>query len=359
MNPLRIATLLAVAAACLAVAAPAGADSIAYIKGGDVWLASPDGKRKVRVTRTGDLSYVSQADNGTMIALAPNERLRKLSRTGKVLAEFPTYVTDGAPKSGATDEFHGPFGPEISPNGKLVAFEWYNETYSDSNTPTCNSQAVDPCYELTSRQGVGITRSDRFTPYEEYGLLTGWIYPQWLTNDMLVRSDAGAILNEDVVFNRVAPGLGDDELDRWFWDEWQGLGLIDAELTHDHRAAAAIAGASDEKLRVYRPLVEPFGAPDPNLAPFAKNEPIVEPCFELGDPVGGKFESLSFSPDGKRLAYGVGDGIWVVSIPDFSGGCVAPDASTNVKVIPGGRFPHWGPADLPKPKKRGKHRPRG
>lgn len=349
-----LTALLAGAIACLAFATGASADSIAYIKGGDVWLATPDGKRTVRVTRTGDLFYVSQADNGTMIALARNERLRKLSRTGKVLAEFPTFVSDGAPRSGPVNEFHGPFAPEISPDGKLVAFEWFNESYSTSNTAGCDSSAVTPCYALASRQGVGITRSDRFTGFEEYGLLTGWISPQWLTADTLVRSDSGTILNEDVVFNRIGRGVGDRELDRWFFDEWQGLGLVDAELTRDHRASAAIAGQADEKLRVYRPLVEPFGAPDPNLQPFApKGQPIVEPCFELGDPVGGRFESLSFAPDGRHLAYGVGDGIWVVSVPDFAGGCVMPDASQNARVIPGGRFPHWGPADVPRAKRHG------
>ena len=74
-------------AAAAALPAAASADSIAYVKDGDVWLASPDGARKQQVTRTGGYAYVSQADDGTMIALAPKERLHRLSRTGKVLAQ--------------------------------------------------------------------------------------------------------------------------------------------------------------------------------------------------------------------------------------------------------------------------------
>ena len=101
----------------LAAAAPAAADSIAYVKDGDVWLATPDGSRQQRITRTGVYSYVSQADTGEMIALAPGERLHKLSRTGKVLADFPTVVSDGAPQAGPVNRFHGPFNPEISPDG--------------------------------------------------------------------------------------------------------------------------------------------------------------------------------------------------------------------------------------------------
>jgi hypothetical protein len=351
MSTSRMTSLLAVAVACLALAAPAQADSIAYVKGGDVWLATPDGKRAKRVTKSGDLSYVSQADTGRMVALA-GERLRTLNRNGKTIAEIPTFVSDGAPKSGPVNEFHGPFAPEISPNGKLVAFEWLNESYESSQTPTCSSTAVTPCHAYRSRQGVGITHADRLTGHEEFGLLTGWVGPHWVRDDLLMRTDSGTILNEDVVFNRIAPGLGDRELDRWFFDDQQGLGLVDAELTRDRTAVAAIAGASDERLRVYRPLIEPLGAPDQDLMPFAKpGEPLVEACFELGDPVGGRFESLSFSPDGRKLAYGVGNGIWVIDVPDLSAGCAMPDPASNRLLIPGGRFPHWGPADMPKERK--------
>ena len=49
-SPLRFLTALAVAAVALvALAATAGADSIAYVKDGNVWLTSPD-------TRQGSIS---------------------------------------------------------------------------------------------------------------------------------------------------------------------------------------------------------------------------------------------------------------------------------------------------------------
>ena len=102
-----------------------------------------------------------------------------------------------------------------------------------------------------------------------------------------------------------------------------------------------IAGQSSEKLRVYRTLMHPFGAPDWDHRPFKEgNQPVAQPCFELGDPVGGKFESTSLAPDGRGLAYGVGDGIWVAPLD-----CASPSAGRL--AIPGGRFPDWGPADVP------------
>lgn len=328
----------------LAAAAPAAADSIAYVKGGDVWLATPDGARQAQITHTGGYGYVSQADDGTMIALAPGERLHKLSRTGQVLADFPTFVSDGAPRVGPVNEFHGPFTPEISPDGRLVAFEYVNESFTGGTTPACSETSGPSCHELTTSQGVGITHSDRFTPFEEYGLQTGWIYPHWIGNDRLLRSFPSTILNQDAVLTTVGPGLGDDVLHRWFYDE-TGMGVDDVELARDLTWAVGIAGQNDEKLRVYRPLMDPFTAPEPDMSPFARRVPVVEGCFELVDPVGGRFQTPTIAPDGRGLAYQVGDGIWVHPMPDLSAGC-QPGREGRL-AIPGGTHPDWGPANVP------------
>src|SRR5688500_328839 len=70
---MRSLTRLAAAGAALvalALAAPAAhADSIAYVKDGDVWLSTSDGARQYQVTFTGRYADISQADDGTMIAL--------------------------------------------------------------------------------------------------------------------------------------------------------------------------------------------------------------------------------------------------------------------------------------------------
>src|ERR1044072_3384904 len=68
-------------------------------------------------------------DDGTMAARVGGEKIQKLSRTGQVLAEFPTYVSDGSPAGGPVTQFHGPFDPEISPDGSKIAFEYFNDTY--------------------------------------------------------------------------------------------------------------------------------------------------------------------------------------------------------------------------------------
>jgi hypothetical protein len=336
--------LVATLALTLVLAAPAMADSIAYVKDGNVWLATPDGGRQQQVTKTGIYSYVSQADNGVMVALAPNERLHKLSRTGKVLADFPTMVSDGLPTPGPVNKFHGPFDPQISPDGSKVAFEWFNDSYS--NSPGCTPSSVPPCYVYSSKSGVGITHSDRLTGPEEFGLLTGWIYPHWVSDSRLLRSESGTILNDDAVFNEIGPGLGDDQLDHWMYDDI-GNGVTDVELSRDLKTAVGLAGDADQALRVYHPNVNPFGAPDWNHSPFAQNNvAVVDKCYQFLEPVGGRFEGPSLSPDGRSLAYGVGDGIWVAALPDFSNGCqMGTDAGKL--VLPGARHADWGPADIP------------
>src|SRR5689334_5121857 len=69
------------------------ADSIAYIKDGNVWLTTSDSSRQYQVTFSGAYADVSQADDGTMIALT-GTRLHKLGRDGTILADFKTPVSD-------------------------------------------------------------------------------------------------------------------------------------------------------------------------------------------------------------------------------------------------------------------------
>ena len=89
-----------------------------------------------------------------------------------------------------------------------------------------------------------------------------------------------------------------------------------------------------------------MNAPEQALGPFdGENPDAVEPCIFFSEPVGGSFENLSFAPDGRSLAYSVGDGIWITDVPDVSGGCGALPTN-NKLVIPGGKHPHWGPADI-------------
>ena len=111
----------AVAAACAAAVPAANADSISYIKGGDVWLTTPDGSRQVQVTHRGIYTYASQADDGTFIALqGQGQRLHRLDRAGNILADFATPVSESQP--GSPFQTRGVIDPDISPDATKVAY---------------------------------------------------------------------------------------------------------------------------------------------------------------------------------------------------------------------------------------------
>ena len=198
-------TWVALGAALIALAcgAPAAfADSIAYVNktDGNVYLSTPDGSRQYQVTNTGGYSDVSQADDGTMIALK-GVRLHKLSRDGQVLADFDTPVSDTRPAPSKT--FYGPFDPAISPDGTKVAYTYYYMTQSQN--PGCFPPT---CVVAINEAGTGYSYSDRQTGWDEPGLgyHSGWRHPSWVDNDMTMISNPSHLPNRDIILDRISDG---------------------------------------------------------------------------------------------------------------------------------------------------------
>jgi hypothetical protein len=85
---------LAAAAVCAAAAVPAvaAADSLVYVKDGNVFLSAADGSAAKQVTTDGGYESPSQADDGTIVAGRRTEengrtprRLHRVDREGKLL----------------------------------------------------------------------------------------------------------------------------------------------------------------------------------------------------------------------------------------------------------------------------------
>ena len=64
------------------------------------------------------------------------------------LAATPHYRA-AAPISGGVNQFHGPFNPQISPDGTKVAYEYFNDSYESA--PGCSETTVPPCVARTVR----------------------------------------------------------------------------------------------------------------------------------------------------------------------------------------------------------------
>src|SRR6476620_7872726 len=93
------------AAAALACAATASADSLVYVKDGNVWLSSTVASKSYQVTFDGVYSSPSQSDNGTIAALRGGQMVR-MDRSGRPL----NAPIDGMGSPGTNNgHFNGPY----------------------------------------------------------------------------------------------------------------------------------------------------------------------------------------------------------------------------------------------------------
>lgn len=321
--------------ALLLAAGTASADSIAYVKDGNVWLTTPDGARQYQVTTDGGYSTVSQADSGKIAALR-GDRIVTLHPDGTPVrhdgtTRFEIRTPHSYTMPGTT--FRGPFDPAISPDGMKIAYTWYYTQYGE--TPNCNPSTG--CQTVYGRQGTNYISPDGTSPFDRPGWKeqTGWVGPSWHQDGETLLSDPIQVGNDDVVVH--TPG---DEsaglpggLSRWFTDNDAPGGLRDGEMTRDKAALAFVSGDQNEEIRFYRAK---GGYPT-----------IPEPCFRLHG-MTGRLSSPSWSPDGRTLTFADGAGVHVLPLSSFVSACpkVGPDTTTRL-LIPGATNPDWGPADVP------------
>ena len=331
MRKLTLTTLMAGAALAVG-AAPAAADSIAYVKDGSVWLSTPDGARQYQVTNGGGFSAVSQSDDGHLAALH-GDRIAYLDQQGNVLADIQTPVST---TNDPTRSFQGPFDPVISPDGKRIAYTYYYQ-YTGYD-PYCNPSTG--CYLKRLYQGVAYTHPTRLTAWDEPGMRrqSGWIHPFWVGNDRTFHTDASVAPNEDMIMNEPDKSEADG-FTRWFAHP-TAKGWKDSDMTRSQKKLAGVVGEGSDK--IWFAYVQ--GLPEHG---GATNYPT-QCTYEVNGPT-GKFEQVSWSPDGKVLSYSDGAGINVVPIPEFGatyGDCGKPTEDTKL-LIPGAASPSYGPANVP------------
>lgn len=339
-----VKTAAVAALASLALAGAAQADSISFIRGGDIWVAAPDGSGQAQLTKDGGYGYQSRADDGSFIALH-GRRLRRLAPDGRLLAEFDTPVS-GEQAGPRVSYFRGPFKPEISPDGAKVAYEyWYQEYATEQgcapNDPRCSDSRVSV--------GIGYSHADRQTSWDEPGLgrQSGWTDPSWIGNDTLLQSDKSVLPNVDAIIDH--PGDGNQAIERWFEDTsaWH---VRDGEVSRRGDAAAFVTtlprSAADPKVGQEDDQITIYGLK--GAAPA-----LPESCFAYQD-AEASFQGPSFAPDGEHLTWtsksrATGkENLMVGDVPSQAGRCRLPGQGSRV-LIEDAYDPDWSPAPVPVP----------
>ena len=331
--PLLSRRRIAGAAAALAVfalGAPAAAqaDSIAYIKAGNVFLATTDGAREYQVTFDGGYSTVSQADSGRMVALH-GDHIRHLERDGRVIADILTPVSTS---TDPTMQFKGPLDPAISPDGKRVAYTYYWQ-YTGYD-PYCNP--TNNCYVKRLYHGTAFTDPNRLTAWDEPGFRrrSGWIDASWVDNSTVLLSDPYIMPNEDTVL--WSPDAPDDSgLKRWFEDRAYHGEIKETTMSRDRSALANVA--QDGKIVNIARAVDGF---HPNYPTRCAQVTV--------DNEGEKLSRPQLNADASRIYWALStDGIHTAALPKFSATDCGLFQDPGKLLIPGGTYPSWGPAEVP------------
>jgi hypothetical protein len=310
---------VALAGLCLAIVpAAASADSIVYVKSGNVWLSQPDGSGAYQVTTDGtaDSPYrsPSQADDGT-IAVGHGDDIVRMDQNGSVRNRIdPPGLTDSV-----SHHMDGPpVDVAISPDGARIAY-------------TLAGYSCPPGADCGARTATAYTAADHFTAPEAGGT-TYFRNPSWVTNARTVQfGGAGSQVNLHDVGSAGAKHWFDDYD---YADPPTDLG--DGEVSRQGSDIALLRGYGDSTTLIWYRVTGDVRAGSPGVPDIGHGCATGQQAGTAGP---------TWSPDGAALAWeernpqtGQSE-IWVKR--------QAADCTVQpTRSVVGGSEPDWGPANV-------------
>ena len=320
------ALLVATLVSC-ALAARADADSIVYVKRGDVWLANSNGKGQRPLTRDGTPrnAYRSptQSNAGMIVALKGRRTLHVFNREGRRIRR-PRSITGGPIP---------PYDPvaldvRISPNGRLIAFTIVLVRRNQDPDPgDPGGEDLGTSVWVTKLGNAKLINQER-TPQS----------PSWIGNRRFLVFTPYLFHTTDVW--SVTVGGRNQE---WFQDlavvnpldPTDGAPLNNGELTR----------AADKLALIRGPNTSAVGDPT-SIRIYSVQDLSSRPAerCDLREATRVRYEPPTWAPNGRALAWSERSGIWSTPIADGSGDCGADPRL----LIRGAGQPDWGPANVPR-----------